>query len=207
MICIKCKCPKPSSQFAKGHSYCKTCQKRASAEWYANNKKFANMRSKSRRVLLKFEVLAHYADSKTPKCVCCGEDELEFLTLDHIKGGGTRERAQHQHRSGCAMYARLKRLAYPSGYRTLCHNCNASFGQYGYCPHRQQSDQTMNAFLGAVQKHNAFKRAKRILSVPLAQAIRSKYATGKFTQNALADLFDVSVSTIAHVVHNRIWVA
>lgn len=205
MICIRCKRKKPSSQFAKSHSYCKVCQKHAAAKWYINNKQFANIRSKSRRVLLKFEVLAHYSGTSTPRCVCCGERKLEFLTLDHINGGGTQERAQHQHRSGCSMYARLRRLAYPKGYRTLCHNCNASFGQYGYCPH-QCTDETMNALFKAIKKNNAFKRVRRVLSAPLAQEIRRKYATGKYTQSNLADLFDTSVSTIAHVVHNRIWV-
>jgi hypothetical protein len=30
----------------------------------------------------------------------------------------------------------LRTHGYPSGFRVLCHNCNFSFGHYGYCPHQ-----------------------------------------------------------------------
>jgi hypothetical protein len=65
------------------------------------------------------------------KCVCCGEDRWEFLTVDHVDGGGTQERK----RIGVvAIYKRI--LSGEPGYRLLCMNCNTSIGYYGYCPHR-----------------------------------------------------------------------
>jgi hypothetical protein len=66
------------------------------------------------------------------KCICCGEDHQEFLALDHINGGGTRERKTvHVH----TLYRSVIKNNFPPEYRILCHNCNASLGHYGYCPH------------------------------------------------------------------------
>jgi hypothetical protein len=68
------------------------------------------------------------------KCACCGESNYVLLSVDHINGGGQSDRKLHGR--GRALYVYLKRLGYPKdGYRLLCHNCNASLGHYGYCPH------------------------------------------------------------------------
>lgn len=40
---------------------------------------------------IRFKILTHYGDSP-PRCDCCGETALEFLTIDHINGGGTKQR-------------------------------------------------------------------------------------------------------------------
>lgn len=81
---------------------------------------------------LRIEVLTHYGGDPVV-CACCGEDNLEFMTIDHINGGGNR----HRKRLGNNMlvYRELRRLGYPAGYRVLCMNCNHSLGHYGYCPH------------------------------------------------------------------------
>lgn len=71
------------------------------------------------------------------RCACCGEARTEFLAIDHVEGGGTRERNStkpHEY------YRRLLRSPVPlPGYRVLCHNCNTSLGLYGYCPHAVQN--------------------------------------------------------------------
>jgi len=71
-------------------------------------------------------------------CVCCDETRLEFLAIDHVDGGGTKERSQmrpHEY------YRRLLDAPRPlPGYRMLCHNCNAALGLYGYCPHQARAD-------------------------------------------------------------------
>ncbi|KKL61610.1 hypothetical protein LCGC14_2193580 [marine sediment metagenome] len=67
-------------------------------------------------------------------CVCCGELHEEFLTMDHINGGGRKERKKY---SGGGFYASLRSRGFPKDdYRLLCMNCNLSFGRYGYCPHK-----------------------------------------------------------------------
>lgn len=69
------------------------------------------------------------------ECACCRESNVEFLTIDHINGGGTQHR-----RSGkiVNIYRWLKKQNYPVGYRVLCFNCNAAYGLFGYCPHQKE---------------------------------------------------------------------
>lgn len=72
-------------------------------------------RDKVRR--LKEEVLTHYGGGKLA-CIKCGFDDLRALSLDHIYGGGNKEKSR-----GITAYYKLKRKDYPEGYQTLCMNC------------------------------------------------------------------------------------
>lgn len=90
--------------------------------------------SRARYVRVKMEVLTHYAGG-TPQCACCAEDTLEFLTIDHIHGGGGKHRAALKGKIA-GMWHWLKRAGYPLGYRVLCMNCNLATGLYGSCPHK-----------------------------------------------------------------------
>lgn len=67
-------------------------------------------------------------------CVCCNEQHVEFLTIDHIDGGGTQHRKAL---NASSIYTWLKRNGYPDGYRTLCFNCNWAV-QFGPCPHERE---------------------------------------------------------------------
>jgi len=67
------------------------------------------------------------------KCSCCGENNFEFLALDHVNGGGNKERINGVH--SYTVYRRVIKENFPSEYRILCHNCNLALGFYGYCPH------------------------------------------------------------------------
>jgi hypothetical protein len=82
---------------------------------------------------LKETVLSHYS-SGVPKCACCGEQNMAFLTIDHIEGGGTKQMHELKRR-GTPFYRWLRNSGYPSGYRVLCMNCNSALGFRGYCPH------------------------------------------------------------------------
>ena len=67
-------------------------------------------------------------------CKCCGESENMFLALDHIHGGGRKEREKYH--GTCDFYwFVLKQGHQPERYQLLCHNCNSAKGFYGYCPH------------------------------------------------------------------------
>jgi hypothetical protein len=81
----------------------------------------------------RYRVLSHYSGGM-PSCACCGEMTYHFLSLDHVDGGGNKERIKLQ-LGGSHFYTRLEREGFPPGYRVLCHNCNMSYGFYGYCPH------------------------------------------------------------------------
>ncbi len=81
---------------------------------------------------LKAETIEHYGKA----CACCGETNYEFLCIDHINGGGNKHREEVG--AGRNFYSWLKKNGYPEGFRTLCYNCNQSFGYNGYCPHEEQ---------------------------------------------------------------------
>jgi len=144
-------------------SFCRECHNKYESEWRKRNpEKFATrnrryaethrkqIRNYSRkyrqqdperyrqytrdyRIRLKLEVLVHYGGDP-PKCACCGENHIEFLTIDHIHGGGKR----HRKKIGTNIYNWLKKTKFPDGFRVLCMNCNSALGFYGYCPHQKE---------------------------------------------------------------------
>jgi hypothetical protein len=72
------------------------------------------------------------------KCNCCGEDDVRFLTLDHVDGSGAEDRKflqEHQ------IYREARRLKYPPDrYQVLCFNCNCGrSANGGICPHNSSS--------------------------------------------------------------------
>jgi len=76
--------------------------------------------SKERRQKLKIVVLTHYGSRLDyPSCVGCEESRLNCLTIDHIHGGGR----EHLTKIGGHVYDWLKQHSYPTGYQTLCMNC------------------------------------------------------------------------------------
>jgi len=60
----------------------------------------------------------------------------EFLTIDHINGGGNKQK-QEIGGAGIKLYLWMKRNNYPSGFQVLCMNCNFAKGKYGICPHQR----------------------------------------------------------------------
>lgn len=79
----------------------------------------------------KLQVLSNYSIGKLA-CVCCGESEYEFLTIDHINGGGRHHRRTMTHSH---LYKWLIDNGLPEGYQVLCYNCNCAKGKLGKCPH------------------------------------------------------------------------
>lgn len=81
----------------------------------------------------KEEVFAYYGG----KCICCGESNLGFLTLDHVNGGGTAHRKAYS--SHGRLYANVRKLGFPNDFQILCMNCNWGRhrqGRNGICPHK-----------------------------------------------------------------------
>ena len=140
-ICSSCWQTKPLSRFPKSsattkRSMCQDCRNIHQNRKYANKKsdpeymakRAENQRSNRRRK--REEVIRRYGGI----CACCGESKYEFLSIDHIKGGG----GKHRREIGTnvdAFMRWLKKNNWPNGFRILCHNCNSSLGFYGYCPH------------------------------------------------------------------------
>jgi len=101
--------------------------------WYSKNKIEQQNRARLYREKLRIEIIQHYGG----KCICCGEIEITFLTIDHINGSGR----QHRKSLGGAnrFYLWLKRNNFPEGFQVLCMNCNWSKRMNkGICAHEQK---------------------------------------------------------------------
>jgi hypothetical protein len=99
----------------------------------AVNRRWFVKNGRCHRWVNRMKALSHYSGG-TLRCDCCSENKLEFLVLDHVGGGGMKHR-RLVGGGGQSVYYDLKRRKFPSGFRVLCSNCNASLGAYGYCPH------------------------------------------------------------------------
>lgn len=90
--------------------------------------------SKNGRLKNKYKVLSFYSQGE-PECVCCGEDKLINLSIDHIKGGGKWHRIEIFGRecSGSGFYLWLISNGFPDGYQVLCLSCNKSKGTGDFC--------------------------------------------------------------------------
>jgi hypothetical protein len=98
-------------------------------------KAYTRQRTKRLRdVVLK----AYGGDIPTCSCPGCTESHEEFLILDNTEGGGNTHRKAIKCRSGQPFYGWIIKNAFPAGFRLLCHNCNMSLANYGYCPHEQE---------------------------------------------------------------------
>jgi hypothetical protein len=76
------------------------------------------------------------------RCACagCTETKWEFLTIDHIDGGGNIDRRATL-LAGAKLYGWLIRNGFPKGkYQLLCYNCNcARHVNGGICPHIERA--------------------------------------------------------------------
>ena len=99
--------------------------KKKATDWYFRNKEKRANEWKDKRL----KVLQHYG----MKCSCCGETQIEFLAIDHIKNDG----AEHRRTLKINIYDWLIKNNYPKGFQILCHNCNLAKAFYGKCPHQK----------------------------------------------------------------------
>jgi hypothetical protein len=123
--------------------------KERAAKWYKDNplptwskEKREKGRANSRRYRMEWldVIIEHYG----AKCVCCGEANKGFLTLDHINNDGSELRKVHG--SGLRLYRWIMQNGYPDFFQILCYNCN--FGRQrngGYCPHEVKEGSTTRA--------------------------------------------------------------
>lgn len=113
-------CGKTPAQ--EGKAYCLACETMKAAL------DTASRRRRKQKVI----------DAYGGKCACCGEHRFEFLSIDHINGGGKAHRATLR-LVGNEIYRWLESNGFPKDkYRLLCYNCNLSHGYYGYCPHQRE---------------------------------------------------------------------
>ena len=142
-----------------GKKLCKRCTQRTVARPRANRKKglcgCGKPVSKGSRCQncvtrhdkwtkqLRQELLVAYGG----KCACpcgCTVCEPEFLNLDHVNGGGRKQRRESKvQNSGTPFYSWLRKHGFPKDkFRLLCWNCNCARGIYGYCPREKAKQMT-----------------------------------------------------------------
>ena len=154
--CTACRVEKPDEDFyarpsvgwidqtgQRRGSECKVCTRKRAADWRTANltrgkKDEYNGLAREKRARIRDAVFGAYGGYR---CVCCGETERAFLSLDHVENDGATFRRQILGSRNCAgakTYAWLHRHGYPAGYQVLCMNCQ--FGKrmnHGVCPHQQ----------------------------------------------------------------------
>lgn len=100
------------------------------AQWYEDNKETILKRHKERYAETRVLVIEAYGG----KCACCGEDTPDFLTLDHVDGGGN----AHRKEIGSDVWSWARRNEFPDILQLLCYNCNGAKDRSlsKTCPHQ-----------------------------------------------------------------------
>ncbi len=157
-ICLTTDCDNPTDQMHKECSLCRRSERscmdcgvtfysrnlRCGKCYYQKHKdvykakywrtrdrqcRLAKARNKERRTLNKAMVLNHYGD----KCSCCGENEVLFLQMDHVNGGGTEHRRKEKWSD---VWTWIVKHSFPDFFQILCANCNMGKNMNGgVCPH------------------------------------------------------------------------
>ncbi|MBT7824440.1 MAG: hypothetical protein HN605_04525, partial [Thaumarchaeota archaeon] len=103
-------------------------------------------------------VLLHYSLEPYPICVKCGEKEMGFLEIDHIKGV-----IENDGRGGPALVKYIINNNFPENYQVLCTNCN-------WLKHRENQKLTLS-----MTKENIRCRTKNL---KLKEEVFSHYSKG-----------------------------
>ena len=142
-LCSKCRVVQPLSEFSprkhKGKyypervrksqlwaSWCKNCYRVFALKRHHKNAKY----KKERFAAIRLEMICAYGG----KCVCCGEQEPRFLTLEHKLGDGYKDKRENM--TSLRRYRHLQQQGYPKDrYTLLCMNCNFATRFGKLCPH------------------------------------------------------------------------
>lgn len=109
---------------------CKNCHRRRRSAHQKSER--GKMLKAKRHRELREQAFAGYGG----ECQCCGENTFEFLAIDHVNGGGRKDR---ENNSTYQIARRVIKENFPDDYRILCHNCNQAMGWYGFCPHQKRT--------------------------------------------------------------------
>lgn len=166
-ICKICQNSKPITNFRKTGPVhrnnririCRICSKKLNPEKTRRLRRAETIRrrdngkkaeaSRRNRSRLKLEALLAYSPPGTtiPICACCKESIIDFLSLDHIDGGGNIHRRSLSKSNGGSpsgttlyRYLRLNKWPKEPSFQVLCFNCNMGRSiNNGICPHTMVS--------------------------------------------------------------------
>jgi hypothetical protein len=139
--CPQCQKDRPVEAFNKNQarsdglaSMCRECQHRRYREDSEHQRALARQRGARRtyRQSLRVKAIMRYGG----RCACCFDDEVAFLVLDHVSGGGTAKRGVDKHNE-------TRRAAIgpfdPAEFQVLCANCNMAKERKEGCPHQSSA--------------------------------------------------------------------
>ena len=119
-----------------GHGYCKKHyreqpeakerEKELRKINYPKNREKQLESAKKWHKRMRHELLMHYSNGSLV-CAKCGFDDVRALDIDHINGGGCKERKKTMdrwRRTEYTGYIYRLRTKKPEGYQVLCRNCN-----------------------------------------------------------------------------------
>ena len=127
--------PENTYQKPDGFRQCRECRKGYRKKYQKDGRYREDnaRRAKENRVALRQAAYEHYG----AKCACCGVSELLFLTIDHVDGGGCKQRRENGWTGNGPLLKWLRDHNYPDSYQILCFNCNQGRHRNGgICPHR-----------------------------------------------------------------------
>jgi hypothetical protein len=118
--------------------------KEHSHNYYETNKTKILNRSNEHIKDVNFSVIAMYSNFETEKlvqpiCACCGETELDFLTIDHINNDGAEQRRKIGNNvlGGWALSLWIIKNNFPDDLQVLCGNCQLGKRRNnGVCTHK-----------------------------------------------------------------------
>jgi hypothetical protein len=115
----------------KGRSrrVCIPCERKRNKKWVGENRGYVNKYARNRRHDAKITVIQHYSPDGICQCKespCwhkgrCNVADMDVLSLDHIKGGGNKQRKKTG--NGSETYLWVIRHNFPKGFRIFCENC------------------------------------------------------------------------------------
>lgn len=121
-LCIYCGKVKPEF----GKKGCRICLDKRSNY---NKTDLVRKNRKQYNLILKKQVIEKYGG----KCVCCGESEILFLTIDHVNNDGYKDDDKYK-----SFYYILRKEPIREDLQVLCFNCNCGKAiNGGVCPHNQ----------------------------------------------------------------------
>lgn len=105
-------------------------------DYRKRNRVKLNTHSRDHKRRIKERVIQHYGG----KCVCCGESNIKFLTIDHTDNNGKEMRSVHG--IGSTFYLWIERNNYPTSLQVMCYNCNCGRAHNdNVCPHTEVNEQ------------------------------------------------------------------
>jgi len=111
------------------NSRCKSCSSKSASLWRKNNRdKAYDTYLKTKQRLLD-EIYKQYGK----ECVCCGESNEIFLTIDHKNNDGFEDR-----QTSIKWYKWIIDNNFPDSLQIMCWNCNCGRQRNNYvCPHQE----------------------------------------------------------------------